>query len=218
MTGIGPVEPCEPTGSHAPPGARPRLDTLATPRSETPRLAERWAAVPAPRRRAALALALVTVATPALLLLRPAPATPAPPPWPSQVTALRYEGPGPEPGRFRFVVHVSGAHPVTVHRLATGPARLAADSAPTLPVTVEPGSPWHLTARLTPHHCASLPHGFNEPYIELTLSNRRARQRHAFLFGEAYRRDLWQWIRAACHPAPTPRTITHGSNTQLPPP
>ncbi|MFD6619976.1 hypothetical protein ACFWFB_32565 [Streptomyces albidoflavus] len=215
MTGIGPVEPCEPTGP--PPGPRPRPDTLSTPRSETPRLTERWAAVPVPRRRAALALALATTAATALLLLRPAPATPAPPPWPSQVTALRYDGPGSEPGRFRFTVHVSGASPVTVHRLTTGPARLTADSAPTLPVTVEPGSPWHLTAHLTPHHCASLPHGINEPYIELTLSNRRARQEHAFLFGDSYRRDLWQWIRASCRPSPAPRTIMHGSYTQLPP-
>ncbi|GAA2288427.1 hypothetical protein OKJ48_35990 [Streptomyces kunmingensis] len=206
MTGIGPVEPYDPADDAGPAS---RLDTLDTFGSDSPRLPERWAALPARWRRAAQALAAVlaaALAATAFLLLRPDPPASTLPLWPSQVTALRYDGPGPGFGRFRFTVHVTGAHPVTVRQLDTGPARLTTDSAPTLPVTVEPGTRWHLTVRLTLHTCDALPQGINEPYIELTLSNRRAQQRHLYLFGGAYRDDLWRWIRASCDPAPAPRT------------
>ncbi|MFJ8823379.1 hypothetical protein ACIREE_16495 [Streptomyces sp. NPDC102467] len=211
MTGIGPVEPYEPPDDAV---RSSGLDTLDSFGPDSPRLSERWAALPPSRRRAALAGTLaigITLAVAALLLLRPAPATPAPNPWPSQVTALRYDGPGHGPGRFRFTVSVTGTAPVTVRQLDTGLPDLTVDAAPSLPVTVDPGSPWHLTAHLTARNCAALPRGLNEPYIELTLSNRRAQQRHMFLFDGAYRRDLWRWIRASCTPTPPAPAPTHAA-------
>ncbi|MEV1021566.1 hypothetical protein [Streptomyces sp. NPDC050264] len=201
MSGIGPVEPYDPSGDPRPPSGPDTLDTLDAFGSDSPRLSERWAALPPPWRRAATGIALTVTAVAAFLLLRPMPTPSAPTFWPSQVTALRYDGPGYGPGRFRFTVSVTGTSPVTVRQLDTGIHDLTADSAPSLPATVEPGDPWHLTAHLTASNCAALPHDINEPYIELTLHNRRAQQRHMFLFDGAYRRDLSQWIRASCGPA-----------------
>ncbi|MEU6392567.1 hypothetical protein [Streptomyces sp. NPDC046939] len=231
MTGIGPVESWDPGGDATDGGtASPaRVDTLSTPRSETPRLRERWAAVPVRRRRATLLLVACAAALGVLPVLRPTPAATTPSPWPAQATTVRYDGPAPENGAFRFTLRVSTGSPVSVRQLRAGLPELGAATTPRLPLTVRPGEPRTVTVWLAVYACTGLPRGIDLPQLDMDLRNERARQRHSFLFGGAFARDLWAFLRANCGPAlprpalgPSasygpPETITHVSNTQLPP-
>ncbi|MFI0236767.1 hypothetical protein [Streptomyces sp. NPDC016845] len=232
MTGTGPVEPYEPTDSTPAPG----LDTLDTFGPDSPLLRERWAAIPVRRRRTALLLAASAVAVAILLgalhTLRPTPDVTTPSPWPAQATTLRYHGPAPENGAFRFTVRVSSGSPVSIRQLEAGLPQLGASTTPRLPLTVRPGRPRTVTVWLAVYACTGLPRAIDLPQLDLDLRNERAQQRHSFLFGGAFARDLRTFLRANCGPAlPSPLsapparnpygppgTITRVGNTQLPPP
>ncbi|WP_338695480.1 hypothetical protein V2W30_10160 [Streptomyces sp. Q6] len=191
MTGIGPVEPYDPgTDSPAHPG-----EAIGT---DAPRPGDRWAALPARRRRTAAALVAAVAATATFLVTRPDPPPPAPASWPSQTTTLHYDGPGKHAGRFAFTVSITGEDPVIVRHLGTGIPQLAATVTPALPRIVQPDSPARLSVRIAVQDCATLPAGINQPYVELTLRNRRAQQRHSFIFEGRYPRDLWRWIHTVC--------------------
>ncbi|MEV5609265.1 hypothetical protein [Streptomyces sp. NPDC052225] len=193
MTGIGPVEPYDP-GTDSPPRPAEAIGT------DAPRVTDRWTALPARRRRTAVALAAAAAATVTFLATRPDPPPPAPASWPSQITTLHYDGPGTGAGRFRFTVSVTGDHPMTVRHLDTGIPQLMATVTPALPRVARPDAPAHLTVRIAVRDCAHMPVGINQPYVELTLRNRRAQQAHSFIFEGRYPHDLWQWIHATCDP------------------
>jgi hypothetical protein len=201
MTGIGPVEPYEPSGDTGPPSG---LDTLDTIGSNSPRLSERWAALPPRRRRTVLLLTACAAALGLLLAVRPTPAGTTVSPWPAQATTLHYAGPTSDNGAFRFTVSVSAGSPVSIRRLSAGLPELGASTTPRLPLTVKAGKPRTVIVWLAVYACTGLPHGIDLPQLDLALRNERAQQRHSFLFGGAFARDLWTFLRANCGPALTP--------------
>ncbi|MGD6751327.1 hypothetical protein [Streptomyces sp. BH105] len=194
MTGIGPVEPHEPAADSHPLAPHP-TDVVG---ADSPRPYERWAALP-PRRRRLLLAAAVTAAAVAGTLLLPGPERPAPPPpdpWPAQVTHLTYEGARDE--TFRFTVHVDHGGPVTIRHIRAGDPRLSLTATPRPPIEATPDSRRTLTVRIDVRDCSALPHALDMSYLDLTLTNRRARELHSFIFVDRYPHDLLTLLRARC--------------------
>ncbi|MFJ9036408.1 hypothetical protein ACIRF8_07440 [Streptomyces sp. NPDC102406] len=200
MTGIGPVEPYEPPDDPLP-LPRPRTDTLD---ANTPRLSERWAALPVRRRRAALLLVCCAAAVGALLVLRPTSGDTTPPPWPASVTTLRYHGPGTDNGTFRFTLHVTPGNVVTVHQLQPQSTEFGSSTTPRLPLKVEPRSPRRLTVWLSVYTCTGLPPDAALHRLDAVLRNERGRQRRTFTLGTAFADDLRDFLYANCGPALPP--------------
>ncbi|MFJ6831156.1 hypothetical protein [Streptomyces sp. NPDC091209] len=225
MTGIGPVEPYHPGEADAPHQDTPAELLMSAP----PRFGTRWAALPRPRRRLVQALVVIATATGVLFALRPAPhtrATPTPHPRPAGVTTLHYRGRGTTPTSFRFEVVVARGTPVTIHQVGPGLPELSVTTAPRLPLTVKAGNPRLITVRISVYDCASVPPALVPPHLDLLISNETAQQQQRFLFGGTYPHDLWTGLRAVCfptgptphplHPARSPVTTSHGSNSRLP--
>ncbi|MHC5262317.1 hypothetical protein ACYSUO_30910 [Streptomyces sp. UC4497] len=202
MTGIGPVEPHEPaTDSH--PRAPHPTDVVG---ADSPRPYDRWAALP-PRRRRLLLAGLVAAAAVAGTLLLPRPERPAPTPpdpWPAQVTHLTYEGSRGD--TFRFTVRVDHGGTVTIRHIRAGDQRLALTSTPRPPIEATPDSPVTLTVRIDVRDCSALPRALDMSYLDLTLTNRRARELHSFIFVERYPHDLLTVLRARCKEPPAELT------------
>ncbi|MFG2808417.1 hypothetical protein [Streptomyces massasporeus] len=211
MSGIGPVEPANSTG------AEHSWDVIGTdaPRPGD-RLAGRWSGLPPGRRRAVVAAAVIVVATASVLALPQALApdrqpppydpVPAPTPWPATVTAWHYLGraepfnsPG-KTGRFRFAVTVERGPAVTLRVTGTSYPGLTARAVPGPAFTVPTGTPRAITVEITVSDCSALPPEVDHPFLDVTLRNTRAIQRHSFIFGRAYARDLSDLFRTACGP------------------
>ncbi|MEU6846292.1 hypothetical protein ABZ930_30890 [Streptomyces sp. NPDC046716] len=199
MTGIGPVEPYDPDDAPRPrtPPPPAATDTLG---SDSPRLSDRWTALP-PRRRRLLALgaagltaALATTA----LLLPSSPDAPALDPWPAQVTHLRYDGPAGPGGTFAFTVRVDRGSAVTISHIQPGTAQLTTHVTPGTPFTTAPGAPRALRVRIGVRGCAALPHALDMTYLDITLHNRRGRQRHSYLFVDRYPHALLDHVHTIC--------------------
>ncbi|MEU0177279.1 hypothetical protein ABZ178_28625 [Streptomyces massasporeus] len=215
MSGIGPVEPAnEPVNST---DEERSCDVVGTDASRPgDRLASRWSGLPAGRRRAVVAAAVIAVAAASTLALPQALApdphpppydpVPAPTPWPATVTAWHYLGPAGslnssgKTGRFRFAVTVEHGPAVTLRVAGTSYPGLTARAVPGPAFTVPAGTPRGITVEITVSDCSALPPEVDHPFLDVTLRNARAIQRHSFIFGRAYARDLSDLFRAACGP------------------
>ncbi|CCK30839.1 hypothetical protein BN159_6460 [Streptomyces davaonensis JCM 4913] len=207
MTGIGPVEPVnspEPDESYEVIGADgPR---------RTDRLARRWAALSPRARRAAVAAALVALSAAGALLLTPDDPEPSETldlsAWPANVTRWDYLGPAQEPnsvatrGSFRFRVSVLRGPDVTVRVTGAAFDGLRAHSTPRPEFTVPGGASRRITVEISVSDCSELPLDAGFHYLDVTLRNTHAIQRHSFIFGGAFSRDLSDLLHAACDPIP----------------
>ena len=212
MSGTGPVEPANSTDDEH---SRDVIGTDA-PRPAD-RLTGRWRGLPPGRRRAVVATALIAVgaawadALPQALApdRRPPPhePVPVPTPWPATVTAWHYLGRAASPdspgkaGRFRFAVTVDRGPAVTLQVAGTSYPGLTARAVPGPTVTVPAGTPHGITVEITVSDCSALPPEVDHPFLDVTLRNERAIQRHSFIFGRGYARDLSDLFRAACGPS-----------------
>ncbi|MFD8568322.1 hypothetical protein [Streptomyces sp. NPDC059639] len=200
MTGIGPVEPYDPDDTSRPRTPLPPLppgaaaDTLG---SDAPRLHDRWTALPRHRRRL-LALGAAAL-TGAALLLPTHPGAPAPDPWPAHVTHLRYDGPATARGTFAFTAYVDQGSAVTISHIQPGTAQLTVHVTPGTPFTAAPGAPRALRVHIGVRSCAALPHALDMTYLDVTLHNRRGRERHSFIFVDRYPHALLDHVHTVCH-------------------
>ncbi|MFD5076697.1 hypothetical protein [Streptomyces sp. NPDC058371] len=212
MSGTGPVEPADPTRATAAddptgtnsPRAEPDHDIIGT---DSPRLSDRWHALPPRVRHGALAAGAVAAATAAVLLIPqpPAAAPPdqPPPPRPSAVTDVRYLGiagtPATEPtGDFLFEVTVRHGPPVTVDTISTTLTGLRTLTTPDTPFTVRSGTTQRLTVHISVSRCSGLPLDPELPILDVTLRNTDAIQQHSFIFGDPYSRDLSALLHSTC--------------------
>ncbi|WAZ21035.1 hypothetical protein STRCI_002189 [Streptomyces cinnabarinus] len=207
MTGIGPVEPVnspDPDESYEVIGADgPR---------RTDRLARRWAALSPRTRRAAAAAALVTLGAAGALLLTPD--DPEPPEtldlsaWPANVTRWDYLGPAERPnsvatrGSFQFRVSVLRGPDVTMRVTGAAFDGLRTQTTPRPEFTVPGGTSRRITVEISVSDCSELPLDAGFHYLDVTLRNTHAIQRHSFIFGGAFSRDLSDLLHAACDPIP----------------
>jgi len=207
MTGTGPVEPVNSSETD---------DSYDVIGVDEPRLTDRWGKrwnTLSPRtRKATLAATATAVAATAILLAQgPAePDRPNPVPWPANVTAWHYLGPATPTnsrtttGRFRFAISVDHGPPVTLRVIGTSSPGLHARAIPEPDFTVTAGTPRRITVEITVSDCSDLPLNADLPFLDVTLRNTRAIQRHSFIFGGAFSRELSELLHTACDP-PTPR-------------
>ncbi|MBB6416921.1 hypothetical protein [Streptomyces sp. AK010] len=130
----------------------------------------------------------------------------APTPWPATVTAWHHLGragslnsPG-RTGRFRIAVAAEHGPAVTLRVAGTSYPGLTARAVPGPAFTVPAGTPRGITVEITVSDCSALSAEVDHPFLDVTLRNTRAIQRHSFIFGRAYARDLSGLFRAACGP------------------
>ncbi|MFJ6081938.1 hypothetical protein ACIQI8_11080 [Streptomyces sp. NPDC092369] len=226
MSGIGPVEPVngpeadesdDVIGSDA-----PRLADRFRDRRPTRSLAEHWGALPPRTRGVVLAAGVIAVAAAGVVLLPTAGAPdraepPEPLPYPANVTVWEYLGRTAPPaapdsratsGLFRFAVSVDHGPPVTVRVDGAAFPGLTAHVAPERSFTVRAGTPRRITVEISVSDCSGLPRNAELPFLDVTLRNTRAIQRHSFIFDGGYARDLSELLHGACGPAtlrPGPR-------------
>ncbi|MGC0377935.1 Tat pathway signal sequence domain protein [Streptomyces sp. SAI-229] len=195
MSGAGPVEPGE--GTHA-------RTSLSAPRPRRGLVIQHFER----HRRAALGALLTTAVLTGsgyLYVSRPRPEPPPPPPYPSQVTAVEYLNPraagaAADPRIFSFDVEVTveSDHPVTVTRIAQPYAGLSVSSSPRTPFRTKTGSPRKITITARVTECGKVPRNAGLPFLDVTLRNPRAIQKHSFILGSRYARDLSHALQVAC--------------------
>ncbi|MGW3292050.1 hypothetical protein ACWDR3_46280 [Streptomyces sp. NPDC001002] len=229
MSGIGPVEPVngpEADESHDVIGSdAPRLTDRFTNRRPAGSLAGHWGALPPGTRRAVLAAGAIALAAAGVVLLPTAGAPdraepPEPLPYPANVTVWEYLGrvdtpvapPTPDAratsGLFRFAVSVDHGPPVTLRVDGAAFPGLTAHVAPERSFTVHAGAPRRIAVEISVSDCSGLPRNAELPFLDVTLRNTRAIQRHSFIFDGGYARDLSELLHGACGPAtlrPGPR-------------
>ncbi|RAJ90147.1 hypothetical protein K377_00769 [Streptomyces sp. PsTaAH-137] len=223
MTGIGPVEPYDPDdaprprtpATPSPPGAG--TDTLG---SDSPRLPNRWATLPARRRRLlALGAADLTAGPATATPLLPAnPRTPTLGPWPAPATHLRHDGPAATRGTFPFTVRVARGCGMTPSHIRSGTAQLAAHVTPATPFTAAAQAPRALRARITVRSCAALPRALDKTHLDATPPNRRDRRRHRFLLADRHPHALLHHshpVRRARETPPGPMTPAARTHTAV---
>ncbi|MDX3450489.1 hypothetical protein PV396_00775 [Streptomyces sp. ME02-8801-2C] len=209
MTGIGPVEPVNSSDAQ---------ETYEVIGADTPRLTDRWQAAPPRVRRAVVGTAVLAATTAAVIALLPpedsAPtSTLVPMPGPANVTTFRYTGLAatfdstPASGLFRFAVTVHSGPPVTLRVTGAGAEGLTARISPAQNSAIDAGTTHRITVQISVADCARLPRDTRHPFLDVTLRNTRAIQRHRFNFGGAYPDDLSELLARACHPLP-PRPST----------
>lgn len=212
MSGTGPVEPANSTEGEQ---SRDVIGSDAPRPSD--RLADRWSRLSPGRRRAVVAAVAIALAAASAVALpqaltpdrhpRPHEPTPAPTPWPANVTAWHYLGlaePLNSPGktdRFLFAVTVDAGPAVTLRVTGTSYAGLTARAVPGPAFTVPAGIPRGITVEIAVSDCPALPLDVDHPFLDVTLRNARAIQRHSFIFGRAYARHLFDLFRAARGPS-----------------
>ncbi|MFD7690368.1 Tat pathway signal sequence domain protein [Streptomyces sp. NPDC059781] len=195
MSGVGPVEPGE--GTHA-------RAVLSAPRPRRGLVAQHFER----HRRAVLGTLLATAVLTGggcLYVTRPRPEPPPPPPYPSQVTAVEYldpraAGAATDPRSFSFDVEVTveSDHPVTVTRISQPYAGLSASSSPRTPFRTKAGSPRKITITTRVTECGKVPRNAGLPFLDVTLRNTRAIQKHSFILGSRYAQDLSRALQVAC--------------------
>jgi hypothetical protein len=210
MSGIGPVEPANPTETNV------TYDVIGSDSARpTDLLAHHWRALSPRAHRTALTVGVITAATLAIVLTPPAVSPDdAPPPgptrWPANVTAWRYIALA-EPldsrstrGFFRFAVTVDSGPPVTLAVTGAAYTGLGAHATPRRHFTVRAGTTRRVTVEISVSDCSGLPRNADLPFLDVTLRNTRAIQHHSFIFGGAYSRDLSELLHSACHDATSP--------------
>ncbi|WP_262059980.1 hypothetical protein [Streptomyces sp. STR69] len=211
MSGIGPVESVdspEANGSYEVIGGDP------------PHLTDRWHTLSPRARRAALAAGAVAVTSVGAVLLAPAhtirQSDPQPPtPWPANITEWRYVGLAQTTdsptttGFFRFAVTVDSGPAVTLRVTGAAFDGLIAQAVPEPSFTVHTGATRRVTVEISVSDCSGLPLNADLAFLDVTLRNTRAIQRHSFIFGASYSKDLSQLLHRACgttnaRPGPRP--------------
>ncbi|MEV7419989.1 Tat pathway signal sequence domain protein [Streptomyces sp. NPDC089919] len=190
MSGIGPLEAGEETWDEPPrPGPR-------RPRSG--------------RRRAltALALALAAAAGAGYLYATRTdpPAVPAPAelPYPAQAFSVRYGGPAPATTRrdaafaFAVLLRTTDGPPVTVHAIRQPSAALSVTADPAPPLTLAKGEMRVVVLQIAVTNCMHVPRNAGLPFLEVTLSNERAKEEHSYILGDRYARELSEALSTAC--------------------
>ncbi|NEA65952.1 hypothetical protein [Streptomyces sp. SID12488] len=218
MTGIGPVEPVNS------PDAQETYEVIG---ADTPRFTDRWRALSPRVRRAVLGTVALAAATAGVIVaLPPKPSTPpttlAAVPWPANVTTFRYTGlaatfdSAPTNGLFRFAVTVQGGPPVTLRVTGAAFDGLTARISPAEASTVSAGTTRRITVQISVVDCKGLPLDAGMPFLDVTLRNTRAIQRHSFIFGGAFPDDLSELLHKACDPlsARPSRRATGSANSQ----
>lgn len=207
MTGIDPVEPVnspDPDESYEVIGADgPRL---------ADRLAHRWTALSPRARWTAVTAVLAALAAAGALLLAPDDPEPSEPvdlsAWPANVTRWDYLGPArhPDPlatrGSFRFAVSVLRGPDVTMRVTGAAFDGLGARGTPEREFTVPGGTTRRITVEISVSDCSELPLDAGFHYLDVTLRNTHAIQRHSFIFGGAFSRDLSDLLHEACDAVP----------------
>ncbi|WP_128377760.1 hypothetical protein [Streptomyces cavernae] len=61
-------------------------------------------------------------------------------------------------------------------------------------------NPHRISVRITVATCAGLPLNADLPFLDVTLRNMRAIQRHTFIFSGTFARDLSRLLHTACDP------------------
>ncbi|MFE9601897.1 hypothetical protein [Streptomyces hokutonensis] len=211
MSGIGPVESVdspEANGSYEVIGGDP------------PHLTDRWHTLSPRTRRAVLTAGAVAVLGVGAVLLPPVHTSrqsdPQPPtPWPANVTEWRYVGLAQTTdsptttGFFRFAVAVDSGPAVTLRVTGAAFDGLTAEAVPEPSFTVHTGATRRVTVEISVSDCSGLPLNADLAFLDVTLRNTRAIQRHSFIFGASYSKDLSQLLHRACsttnsRPGPRP--------------
>lgn len=219
MSGIGPVESVdspEANGSYEVIGGDP------------PHLTDRWHTLSPRARRAVLAAGAVAVLGVGTVLLLPADSSrqtdPRPPaPWPANVTSWRYVGLAQTTdsptttGFFRFAVAVETGPAVTLRVTGAAFNGLTAQAVPEPSFTVNTGATRRVTVEISVSDCSGLPLNADLAFLDVTLRNTRAIQRHSFIFGASYSKDLSQLLHRACsttnaRPGPQPSGSARSQN------
>ncbi|MFE2524924.1 Tat pathway signal sequence domain protein [Streptomyces sp. NPDC059382] len=199
--GIGPVEPGEGTAGR---------ESHERPESGRPApAAARWArARYARHRRVVLVLggltcaAVLAAGAVRLYADRPRP-VPYAPPAPSQVVSLTYlepVEPPPADAAFAFTVRVrnASAGPVEVEGIGQPSRALRVMIRPPLPVTVGAGEAREVVVRILATDCVHVARNSGLPFLEVTLSNGFRKERHSYIPGDRYARDLSVALTRAC--------------------
>ncbi|WP_328870629.1 hypothetical protein OHT76_11250 [Streptomyces sp. NBC_00287] len=207
MTGTGPVEPVNP------PDADESYEVIGV---DTPRLADRlaarWAGLSTRTRAAVLATGLAGLAAAGALLLSPDDPEPRDPldlsAWPVNVTRWDYLGTGSTAnspatsGRYRFAVSVLRGPDVTLRVTGAAFDGIRAQTVPRPEFTVPGGTTRRITVEISVSDCSELPLDAGFHYLDVTLRNTHAIQRHSFIFGGAFSRDVSELLHAACDAVP----------------
>ncbi|MBK3568230.1 MULTISPECIES: hypothetical protein [unclassified Streptomyces] len=219
MSGIGPVESVdspEANGSYEVIGGDP------------PHLTDRWHTLSPRARRAVLAAGAAAVLGIGTILLLPADSArqtdPRPlAPWPANVTSWRYIGLAQTTdsptttGFFRFAVAVESGPAVTLRVTGAAFNGLTAQAVPEPSFTVHTGATRRVTVEISVSDCSGLPLNADLAFLDVTLRNTRAIQRHSFIFGDSYSKDLSQLLHRACsttnaRPGPQPSGSARSQN------
>ncbi|MFJ9897867.1 hypothetical protein ACIQPR_31505 [Streptomyces sp. NPDC091280] len=211
MSGIGPVESVDSPETHG------SYEVIG---GDPPHLTDRWHSLSPRARRAVLAAGSVLALGVGALLLQPVHSLghsdPRPPtPWPANVTSWRYVGLAQTidspttTGFFRFAVSVERGPAVTLRVTGAAFDGLTAQAVPEPSFTVHTGATRRITVEISVSDCSGLPLNADLAFLDVTLRNTRAIQRHSFIFGATYSKDLSQLLHRACgttnaRPGPRP--------------
>lgn len=101
---------------------------------------------------------------------------------------------------------------MTLRVTGTSSPGLHAHATPAPDFTVHVGRPRRITVEITVSDCSDLPLNADLPFLDVTLRNMRAIQRHSFIFGGTFSRDLSELLHTACDPPPArPAPLPSGS-------
>jgi hypothetical protein len=211
MSGIGPVESVDS------PEADGSYEVIG---GDSPRLTDHWHSLSPRVRRATLAAGAVAAVAVGAVLLPPVHARrqdePTPPvPWPANITEWRYTGLAQTTdtptttGFFRFAVTVDSGPPVAIRVTGAAFDGLTAQAVPEPSFTVHVGATRRVTVEISVSDCSGLPLNADLAFLDVTLRNTRAIQRHSFIFGSTYSKDLSLLLHRACgttnaRPGPQP--------------
>jgi hypothetical protein len=207
MSGIGPVEPVD---------SRAENGSYEVVGRDPVGFEGRWGALRPGLRRALLAGATALAAAGiglAAVLTAPGDEAGAADrtPFPANVTAWRYLG-LTAGGGFRFAVDVSAGPPVVLEVTAAEFAGLDARAIPEPRFTVPAGRSREVTVEISVSDCSAVQPNLDFPFLDVTLRNTRAMQRHSYIFGAKLSQDLSALVHRACDQQ-GPRTIPRPSGS-----
>ncbi|WP_052457143.1 MULTISPECIES: hypothetical protein [unclassified Streptomyces] len=199
MNAIGPVESA--SDAQLPLPVRPQAGDILDAEPPLPP-ATRW-------RRVLLVTgcALVVVLAVANTLTRQPRSAVTPAPLPGDATRISYAGPvgAPDPGSHTFSLRVTvttaAGPPLTVEEMQQPFTALTTTTLPETPFTLTEHHSRRITLRIRVDDCAGTPAGFELPFLDVTLRNKRAIQKQTFVLSRTYAADVSAAIRTICRPS-----------------